>query len=376
MAIKINNNSYSGFYLNGDEVSKIYLNSYQVYAKSSGGGGGDEPAATWSTDNLSLSFGHDTVPCTSAINQNGININAAYSDWRDLSDTPTVQGLKVVVSEQLTTLKLRIGQGVQDNVGTDVNFGAVIDNYVLTGSSIINMTSASTVESSGVTFTFNNVPAGTYTFSPVLGADNNSHGPITMGGNYGPLSFTCYVDEAIPFSITDIVHWDSASPGLYYNRTMTTSPSSRNRFCVLTQTTDGGVASLNGTATKGSPTGFMGIIKELTLVLDQDISGLTLTIGSLAQDSDGDMVYNIVDSSSLGNVVLQGLSVSGSYNPTSMSVISQQSGVTATFNYPLSAGIYSLIIGGWGDPEYDNEWYNSANDVFDVDITISGGQPM
>lgn len=54
MAIKINNNSYSKFYLDGDEVSKIYLNSSLVYTASSGGG--DEPAAweEWEKDLLTF----------------------------------------------------------------------------------------------------------------------------------------------------------------------------------------------------------------------------------------------------------------------------------------------------------------------------------
>lgn len=336
--------------------------------------------ASWSTDNLRLAFGHDTVNCTSATNQNGININAAYSDWRDLTETPTVQGLKVVVTEQLTTLKLRVGQGVQDNSqygGTDVDFGAIVDNYALTGSSIVTMTSASTVTDSGVTFTFNNVPAGTYTFAPVLGADNDSHGSITMGEYYGPLNFNCYVDEATPYSITDDVHWDTASPGLFYNKTMTTTPDGRNRVCYLTQTVDGGVANLTGTAAKASPpiAGYMGIISPLNIILDETVSGLTLQIGGLAQDVDGDVFYNHVNPLSMTNVVLAGITVSGSNNPTSMTRIGEEEGVTATFNYPLPAGRYSLVIGGLGDPQY-LEWHNDNGDAFEVNVEITGGQPM
>lgn len=53
MAIKINNNSYSKFYLDGDEVSKIYLNSSLVYTASSSGG--DEPVwDEWEEDFLTF----------------------------------------------------------------------------------------------------------------------------------------------------------------------------------------------------------------------------------------------------------------------------------------------------------------------------------
>ena len=54
MAVKINNNSYNKFYLDGDEVSKIYLNSSLVYTASSGGG--DEPEAweEWEKDLLTF----------------------------------------------------------------------------------------------------------------------------------------------------------------------------------------------------------------------------------------------------------------------------------------------------------------------------------
>ena len=54
MAIKINNNSYNKFYLDGDKVSKIYLNSNLVYTASSGGG--DEPEAweEWEKDLLTF----------------------------------------------------------------------------------------------------------------------------------------------------------------------------------------------------------------------------------------------------------------------------------------------------------------------------------
>lgn len=38
MAIKINNNSYSGFFLNGEAINTIYLNGNQVF-----GNGGSEP---------------------------------------------------------------------------------------------------------------------------------------------------------------------------------------------------------------------------------------------------------------------------------------------------------------------------------------------
>ena len=52
MAIKINNNSYNKFYLDGDEVSKIYLNSSLVYIASSGG---DEPVwDEWEEDFLTF----------------------------------------------------------------------------------------------------------------------------------------------------------------------------------------------------------------------------------------------------------------------------------------------------------------------------------
>jgi len=340
--------------------------------------------ATWSTDNLSLAFGQGfhptTVPCTSIINRNGININAAYAgDYAE--GTATVSGLKVVVTEQLNTLKLRVSQGVQDNEESglaNVDFGAVVDNYDLVGNTTISMTSASTVESSGVTFTYNNVPAGTYTFSPVLGEDNDSHGVLYIDEYYGPLNFNCYVDEATPYVITDDVHWDTASPGMYYATGMTDNPASRNRVCYLTQTITDGVQNLAGTATKATPSGggYMGIISPLNIILDETISGLTFTIGVIEQDMSGDLAYNIVDSSSLTNVVLKGVTVSGSYNPTSLSLISQQSGVTATFNYPVPAGIYRLIIGGFVDPGYDDEWYNDSGDTFEVNVEISGGQPV
>lgn len=333
--------------------------------------------ASWSTDNLQLAFGHDTVNCTSATNQNGININAAYTG-DTIEGTPTVQGLKVVVTEMLTTLKLRVGQGVQDNEESglaNVDFGAVVDTYNLVGSSTILMTSASTVTDSGVTFTYNNVPAGTYTFSPVLGADNDSHGSITMDEYFGPLNFNCYVDEATPYSITDDVHWVDFSPGMYYATGMTTAPPKTNRICYLEQTIDGGVANLTGTATKASPSsgGYMGIIKELPLILDETVSGLTLQIGGLKQDVKGDVYYNHVNPLSLTNVVLKRSGVS--YNPTSMTRIGEEEGVTATFNYPVPADRYRLVIGGLGDPQY-LEWSNNADDTFDVDITITGGQPV
>lgn len=58
MAIKINNNSYNKFYLDGDEVSKIYLNSSLVYTASSGG---DEPVwDEWEENLLTFTALEDT----------------------------------------------------------------------------------------------------------------------------------------------------------------------------------------------------------------------------------------------------------------------------------------------------------------------------
>ena len=51
MAIKINNNSYSGFFLNGEAINTIYLNGNQVF-----GNGGSEPTPTpaWDDDFLTI----------------------------------------------------------------------------------------------------------------------------------------------------------------------------------------------------------------------------------------------------------------------------------------------------------------------------------
>lgn len=103
MAIKINNNSYSKFYLDGDEVSKIYLNSSLVYTSSSGGGG-DEPAAweEWEKDLLTF-----TALESTDIGLLASGMTAPNCYYRKVTDTGYTQ------MTTATTISLSAGEQVK-----------------------------------------------------------------------------------------------------------------------------------------------------------------------------------------------------------------------------------------------------------------------
>jgi hypothetical protein len=102
MAIKINNNSYSKFYLDGDEVSKIYLNSSLVYTASSGGG--DEPEAweEWEKDLLTFTA---LEAADIGLFANGMTVPKCY--YRKATDTGYTQ------MTTATTISLGVGEQVK-----------------------------------------------------------------------------------------------------------------------------------------------------------------------------------------------------------------------------------------------------------------------